>query len=37
VVRGRFWLRTCIINHCAAKSDVDTTVDVVLQAAARAG
>ena len=37
VVRDRFWLRACIINHRAARSDVDTTVDVELETAQRAG
>jgi len=31
VVRGRFWLRACIVNHRAVEADVDAMVDAVLE------
>ena len=37
VVRGRFWLRACIVNHRTAEADVDALVDAVLEAATHAG
>jgi glutamate/tyrosine decarboxylase-like PLP-dependent enzyme len=30
VVRGRFWLRACIVNHRTVAADVDAMVDAVL-------
>ncbi|MFL5539348.1 MAG: pyridoxal phosphate-dependent decarboxylase family protein [Longimicrobiaceae bacterium] len=33
VVRGRFWLRACIVNHRTVEADVDAMVDAVLAAA----
>jgi len=30
VVRGRFWLRACIVNHRTTEADVDALVDAVL-------
>jgi aromatic-L-amino-acid/L-tryptophan decarboxylase len=35
VVRGRFWLRACIVNHRTVAADVDAMVDAVLDAATR--
>jgi aromatic-L-amino-acid decarboxylase len=31
VVRGRFWLRACIVNHRTVGADVDAMVDAVLE------
>jgi len=37
VVRGRFWLRACIVDHRTTEADVDALVGAVLEAATHAG
>jgi len=36
-VNGRFALRACITNFRTTKSDIDTTIQVIREAAARSG